>query len=261
VQEVPAAQADPVLLSLPSISSLNVQILSSIRIILRMIIIDNRERHLIPLLPTTVQVQTLPVGDIWFQDASGTVSLILERKTIKDLEASVLDGRYRDQKGRLLALCEERGAQPLYLLEGPYSSTTGRLAPTALMKIVARLQFKYSIPVLHTQNLEETASLIVALHDFWLDDPANFKRDMTPLKPTDGIHVSKKANAEDPKQFLVACLMQCPGVSLRIATALTSTFPSFGTLMVASEKEIASVEIEKRKVGPVLGKRLKLFLQ
>jgi len=226
-----------------------------------MIIIDNRERQLIPLLPSTIQVQVLPVGDIWFQDASGSVQLILERKTIKDLEASILDGRYRDQKGRLLALCEERGAQPLYLLEGPYSSTTGRLAPTALMKIVARLQFKYSIPVLHTQTLAETASLLVALHDFWLEDPANFKRDMTPLKPTDGIHVSKKANAEDPKQFLLACLMQCPGVSLRIATALTIPFPSFGTLMAASEKEIASVEVEKRKVGPVLGKRLKLFLQ
>jgi hypothetical protein len=31
--------------------------------------------------------------------------------------------------------------------------------------------------------------------------------------------------------------------------------------MAASEKEIASVEMDKRKVGPVLGKRLKLFLQ
>ena len=226
-----------------------------------MLLIDNRERQLIPLFPpTSIQVQTLPVGDIWFQDASGTVSLILERKTIKDLEASVLDGRYRDQKGRLLALCEERGAQPLYLLEGPYSSTTGRLAPTALMKIVARLQFKYSIPVLHTQSLAETASLIVALHDFWLEDPANFKRDMTPLKPTDGIHVSKKANAEDPKQFLLACLMQCSGVSLKIAETLTTAFPSFQALLAASEEAIASTLLPTgRKVGPALGKRLKTY--
>jgi len=225
-----------------------------------MIIIDNRERQLIPLLPSTIQVQTLPVGDIWFQDASGSVQLILERKTIKDLEASILDGRYRDQKGRLLALCEERGAQPLYLLEGPYSSTTGRLAPTALMKIVARLQFKYSIPVLHTQTLAETASLIQALHDFWLEDPANFKRDMTPLKPTDGIHVSKKANAEDPKQFLLACLMQCSGVSLKIAECLTTTFPSFQALLGASEEAIASTLLPTgRKVGPALGKRLKMY--
>jgi ERCC4-type nuclease len=225
-----------------------------------MILIDNRERHLIPLLPNTIQVQTLPVGDIWFQDTSGSVQLILERKTIKDLEASVLDGRYRDQKGRLLALCEERGAQPLYLLEGPYSSTTGRLAPTALMKIVAKLQFKHGIPMLHTQTLGESAALIVALHDYWLEDPTHFKRDMTPLRPTDGIHVSKKANAQDPKQFLVACLMQCSGVSLKIAETLASTFPSFQALLSATEEAIAATLLPTgRKVGPVLGKRLKSY--
>jgi ERCC4-type nuclease len=128
------------------------------------------------------------------------------------------------------------------------------------MKIVARLQFKYSIPVLHTQTLAETASLIVALHDFWLDDPANFKRDMTPLKPTDGIHVSKKANAEDPKQFLIACLMQCSGVSLKIAETLATAFPSFQALLGASEEAIASTLLPTgRKVGPALGKRLKTY--
>jgi hypothetical protein len=69
---VPVAPADLVLLLLPFTCSLNVHTLLAIRSILRMIIIDNRERHLIPLLPSTIQIQTLPVGDIWFQDVSGT---------------------------------------------------------------------------------------------------------------------------------------------------------------------------------------------
>ena len=222
-----------------------------------MLILDSRERQLIPLMPPSIQIQLLPVGDAWFQDASGATALLIERKTIKDLEASVLDGRYREQKGRLLAACAEKGAQPLYLLEGPYSSTTGRLAPAALMKLVARLQFKYGIAVLHTQTLAESVLLLTSLHEYWLEDAANFRRDMTPLKPTEGIHVSKKANSLE--QFFIACLMQCPGVSLRIAEAIAISFPSFGMMIAASEKEIASIDVGGRKVGPVIGKRLKEY--
>ena len=226
-----------------------------------MLLVDSRERQLIPLLPTSIQIQVLPVGDFWFQDPSGAHKLIIERKTIKDLEASVLDGRYREQKGRLLALCEERGAQPLYLLEGPYMSSTGRVQPPALMKLVARLQFKYGIPVLHTSSLSESSILVQALHDYFLEDPANFRRDMTPLKPTEGIHVAKKANAEDPTQFLIACLMQCPGVSSRIAESIVATYSSFPALIGAPESEIAALLLPTgRKVGPVVAKRLKGFL-
>jgi ERCC4-type nuclease len=225
-----------------------------------MLILDSRERQLIPLMPPSIQIQLLPVGDAWFQDASGATALIIERKTIKDLEASVLDGRYREQKGRLLAACGEKGAQPLYLLEGPYSSTTGRLAAPALMKLVARLQFKYGIPVLHTQTLAESVLLLTSLHEYYLEDPTNFRRDMIPLKPTEGIHVAKKANASEPKQFLIACLMQCPGVSSRIAECIADAYPSFPLLMVASEKGIGSLELPTgRKVGPILGKRLTGF--
>jgi len=226
-----------------------------------MLLVDSRERQLIPLLPTTIQIQVLPVGDFWFQDASDSLKLIIERKTIKDLEASVLDGRYREQKGRLLALCEERGAQPLYLLEGLYMSSTGRIQAPALMKLVARLQFKYGIPVLHTSSLSESAILVQALHDYFLEDAANFRRDMTPLKPTEGIHVAKKANAEDPIQFLIACLMQCPGVSSRIAESIVATYSSFPALIGAPESEIATLLLPTgRKVGPVIAKRLKGFL-
>jgi len=227
-----------------------------------MLIVDSRERHLIPLFPSSIKIQTLPVGDFWFEDASNNLKLIIERKTIKDLEASVLDGRYREQKGRLLAHCEEKGAQPLYLLEGAYMSTSGRISAPALMKLIARLQFKHGIPVMHANSLSESAILVQALHEYFLEDGANFTRDMTPLRPTEGIHVAKKVNAEDPKQFLVACLMQCPGVSSRIAEAIATTYPSFQTLIGADEKGLAEILLATgRRIGPVVAKRLKGFLQ
>jgi ERCC4-type nuclease len=224
-----------------------------------MLIIDNRERHLIPLIPDCSQ-QALPIGDIWIGQDTSSTALIIERKTIKDLEASVLDGRYREQKGRLLAFCQERQASPMYLLEGSFSDTTGRLKAPALMKLVARLQLKHGIAVMQTADLKESAALIAALHAYWQEDPVNLAKETGTLTATAGIHVVKKANADDPKQFLLQCLMQCPGVSIRIAQALVTTYPSFSKLMAASEKELASVDASGRKVGPVIGKRLKGFL-
>jgi len=213
-------------------------------------IIDTRERHLIPLLPSFVS-QTMAVGDIQI----GT--LLIERKTVKDFEASVLDGRYRDQKTRLLATCQEKSLSPLYILEGPFSSTTGRLQVPALMKLVARLQYKHGIPVIQTASLEETATLVKALADYYVEDATNFVRSTEPLRAVDNVHVVKKVNAGDPKQFMIAALAQCPGISVKVAESIHTAFPTWTLLMAAEEKGIAEiVQGNGRKVGPAIAKRL-----
>jgi ERCC4-type nuclease len=176
----------------------------------------------------------MAVGDIQI----GT--LLIERKTIKDLEASVLDGRYREQKTRLLTQCQEKGFSPLYILEGPFSSTTGRLQVPALMKLVARLQYKHGIPVIHTASLEETAPLIKALAEYYVEDPTNFVRTTEPLR-----------------QFMMAALAQCPGISVKMAEAIHTAFPTWTALMAADEKGIEMiVQGNGRRIGPAVAKRL-----
>jgi ERCC4-type nuclease len=218
-------------------------------------VIDIRERHLIPLLPS-FEVQTMAIGDIQVGN------LLIERKTVKDFEASVLDGRYREQKTRLLATCQEKSLSPLYILEGPLSSTTGRLQVPAIMKLVARLQYKHGIPVIQTGGLEETATLVKALADYYTEDPTNFVRSTEPLRAVDSVHVVKKVNANDPKQFMMAALAQCPGVSIKMAEAIHTAFPSWTALMGADEKGLEMiVQANGRKVGPVVAKRLFALLR
>ena len=213
-------------------------------------VIDIRERHLIPLLPS-FEVQTMAIGDIQVGN------ILIERKTVKDFEASVLDGRYREQKTRLLATCQEKSLSPLYILEGPFSSTTGRLQVPAIMKLVARLQYKHGIPVIQTGGLEETATLVKALADYYTEDPTNFVRSTEPLRAVDSVHVVKKVNANDPKQFMMAALAQCPGVSIKMAEAIHTAFPTWTALMGADEKGLEMiVQANGRKVGPVVAKRL-----
>ena len=216
-------------------------------------ILDTREHDAIALLPNR-EVKQLPVGDMWIGD------LIIERKSIKDLEASILDGRYREQRGRILAYCQENKTQPLYIFEGALSSHTGRLTTATIMKFINRLVFHYNIPVVQTGSLAETVELLKAIEEQQQEKPESLQRKTDLIKVTDGLHVQKKVNAQDPRQFSIAALMQCPGVSAKIAEALVTAFGSIKGVMEAPVKEIENVKVGARKVGPVVSKRLKELL-
>jgi len=220
--------------------------------------LDTREGELIRRL-TPTEIKALPVGDIWVgTDAEGIQEggLIIERKSIKDLEASILDGRYREQRGRILALCHEKKAQPMYVLEGAWSSSTGRLQKKALLKFIHRLVFHYQIAVMQTASVQETAELVEALVEQWKEDPASLKRTTELVRVADGIHVQKKANVAEPSQFAVRCLTQCPGVSVNMAEAIVAQYGSLEALMSATVSELEQIKVGARKVGPVVSKRL-----
>jgi len=216
-------------------------------------IVDTREHDIITLL-NTKEIKQLPVGDIWIGN------LIIERKSIRDLEASILDGRYREQRGRILAYCQENQTQPLYILEGGLSSHTGRLTTAVLMKFINRLVFHYQLPVVQTGSLAETVELLRAIEEQQQEKPESLQRKTELIKVADGFHVQKKANAQDPRQFSIACLTQTPGVSVKMAEALVEAFGSLKGVMDAQVKDIENVKVGARKVGPVVSKRLKELL-
>lgn len=228
---------------------------------IEMYCIDTRERDLVQLLQVAESnVIQLPVGDIWIgvteKNTLSEGGLLIERKSMRDLEASILDGRYREQKGRLLAACQEFKGQPMYIIEGSLGSATGRLTKKALMKIIHRLIFHYQIPVMQTGSLQETAELIQALVEQWKEDPTSLQRTTDIVKVTDGIHIQKKTNAADPKQFAICCLAQCPGLSVKAAEQLIATFGSLSGVLECKPDVLEQVKVGNRKLGPVVSKRL-----
>lgn len=223
-----------------------------------MFLLDTRESELIQRIPDSI-VKQLPVGDIWIGTNDQGImegGLIIERKSIRDLEASILDGRYKEQRGRILSFCQENKSQPMYILEGSLASGTGRLQKKALMKFIHRLIFHYQIPVMQTQSVQETSELVQTLVEQWKDDPTSLQRTTELVKVTDGIHVQKKANAADPTQFAISCLAQCPGVSVKMAEQLVQTFGSLQGILNKTAVELEAVKVGARKVGPVVSKRL-----
>ena len=222
--------------------------------------VDTREAELIRILGEKTITKQLPVADIWIGiSETETLSeggLLIERKSIRDLESSLLDGRYREQKGRLLALCQEKKAQPMYIIEGSLSSGTDRLTKKALMKCINRLIFHYNIAVMQTESIQETAELIETLVEQWKDNPTSLQKMTEPVKVTDGIHIQKKANAAEPVQFAICCLAQCPGLSVKAAEQLITTFGSLQGVIAAAAHDIEQVKVGARKIGPVVSKRL-----
>lgn len=132
------------------------------------IIVDVRERELIdafsrmqgndPKLMTGLDIEQkqLPLGDILFPSAS----LIIERKTIDDLVASIRDGRYKEQSFRLQHNNGEyHHHNILYVVEGVLSKY-----PMPTKKVVygaiTSLNYGKGFSVIRTSSVTETAELL-----------------------------------------------------------------------------------------------------
>lgn len=223
-------------------------------------LVDTRERDLIPLL-SPWPARTLPVGDIWIGlsgDEVRTGGLVIERKSTDDLEASILDGRYREQRTRLTTYCQQRGARPLYLIEGPMDRLWGKLTRDTLQKYLNRLMLRYGVAVIHTESLDDTARLCRLLAAQIAEDGAVFMAaDPAAVAYTSTVAVSKRENRDNPRNFAAAALQGCPGVSAAAAEAVLTAFG--GTLAgvwAAEEAALAAVVVGKRRLGPAVAKRL-----
>lgn len=222
---------------------------------------DNREHGLIPLL-AGASVKALPVGDIWISLSGETVAtggIVAERKTAADLEASILDGRYQEQRLRLLTFCAQTGARPLYIIEGTLDRMTGKFTEETLRKFLNRLQLRYGVAVIHTDSLADTAKLCGTLRDQISKERDVFvPQDGTQKAYTNTVSVTKRTNMEDPAVFASAVLQVCPGISANVAAAiLKACGGTMAGVWAATEAEIAKAPItDKRKVGPAVAKRI-----
>lgn len=236
------------------------------------ICIDYREKELLglfqpiqaetPFIPSSKikpAVQNLEVGDIIIGlDSSGVPcpnSLIIERKAVADFEHSFLDGRYRDQRSRLLAYCEQYRANVVYIIEGDFSKLR-RLSDSAVKKLLTRLVFHYKIPVFFTKDIRDTADLIACWHSQWDESPDSFGVRNATIELSDSIVTTKKV--DNPHLFIIGCLTNCQGISVKIAETIVEIYGTWDKLLAASVNDIAEIRHggNGRKIGPAVATRL-----
>ena len=136
--------------------------------------VDIREQDLIQklehLIKTNVsfnklQMKTdvLPIGDIIINDGEED-KLIIERKSITDLVASIKDGRYEEQSYRLNGI-NHNNHNIIYIVEGDVNRVkcfkfNNSLQKQTIYSAMFSLNYYKGFSVLKTISLEETAEMI-----------------------------------------------------------------------------------------------------
>ena len=176
--------------------------------------------------------ENLLLGDIHITYKN--ITHIFERKTLQDLQASILDGRYKEQKARLLSNVSQKYIT--YIIEGDniLSSSTYDKYKSMIQSSYLHTLFRDNIRILYTKNIMETTTLILLITTKILDKPDKFLyEEYTADKCyTDFIKLKKKKiDNIDAKSCFIMQLSQIPMISNVIAKNIYSKYSSMGNLV------------------------------
>jgi ERCC4-type nuclease len=172
---------------------------------------------------------------------------IFERKTLQDLQASILDGRYKEQKARLLSNVSQKYIT--YIIEGDNILSSNIYSNNKSMIQGAYLHtlFRDNIRILYTKNIEETTTLILLLSTKIIDKPEKFLyEEYTSEKSyTDFIKLKKKKiDNIDTKSCFIMQLSQIPMISNVIAKNIYSKYICMANLI----KIIVAFETKEQQI-------------
>ena len=233
------------------------------------IIVDMRETALLlaltPMLAdlsgVSLSTAALHVGDIAIR-VGETDDVLLERKSVDDLASSHGDGRYKEQRARLLAQ-RGTGVSIGYIVEGaPSTFTAARFSEADLKNAILRLQFRYTIPVFPTSSVSDSAALVKAVCVALLRDVACFKGGLATTAAgaaavySEAIHVRKAENST-PDRVVRSMLRVVPGLGpTAVEGVAVAVGSSLTRLLALTEAELATIPVGKRRLGPALARVL-----
>ena len=225
------------------------------------IIIDNRENDLIKLLNKNkynFTTSNLDVGDIQYKN-DDKIIYIIERKTVNDLGASIKDGRYKEQKVRLLS---NHNNNIFYIIEGNinYCET---LSTKAILGSIINMIFRDNIKIIYSKDIKQTLDIIIQIKNKY--ETNKFNNNQTNIKNDyiSCIKINKKENL-DKRTCNIIQLATIPGVSKNISTIILEKYDNLNHLISElnqhGELLLKDIELGKKKLGKVLSKRIYDYL-
>ena len=203
------------------------------------IVVDERERKsgipdLLKSIGLNIEMKTLPIGDYIVAPET-----IVERKSIRDLMASVFDGRLFDQCSRL----KEHFEHPVVLMEGNVDEIEEITEnPLIFYGALSTVVLDFKIPVIPTPSAAHTAKLLVSM----------CSRKDTPKGPY--LKKIKKSSDLEKQQLSVLCSL--PGIGEKFAVRMLTKFGTPLKVFGATAAELAKVE----GLGEARAKKIKKTL-
>ena len=209
------------------------------------IIVDSRETKLFSLLTErdldiykdniSIQKEQLELGDIHI--IFNEITYIYERKTVNDLMSSIKDGRYKEQKNRLLANSFNNN----YIIEGDtITSNKNFKNQKTLTSVYLNSIYRDKINVFFTTNIDDTATFLLLLVSKIIEKPENYLNENNKI-PQDYIDVckikSQKNKNIDKDTCYLLQLSQIPNISKEIAKKIKEIYPTMSSLIKALEEQ------------------------
>ena len=227
-----------------------------------------------------IRITNLPVADFIFVNEQNDINeylILVERKTITDLESSIIDGRFREQKCRLISA----GQTPdkiLYIIEINKPAKKQNMVNGSIINMLYKHHFKILYSKDPTQTLELLATIYKKLYkgDIKLGQQLDTSNTISSVNQ---IHSSstltENMTIETPKllskgdnikkQLFQCSLSVIPGVSMNISQKIADIYSTMKMLMdtynnLEDDKKremlLADIKIGTRKIGPVLSKKI-----
>lgn len=161
---------------------------------------------------------------------------VFERKTPSDLISSIKDGRYKEQKKRLLSNINI--ANITYIIEGDTVVSNNKYNSNILLGSYLHTMFRDNIRIIYTKNIAETASFIMILCSKLLDNPDKFINNISIENNnesyTDCLKLKQKKIANiDVNTCYIMQLSQIPNISNVIAKNIVEIYPTYRELIYA----------------------------
>lgn len=218
------------------------------------VIIDSRESQLYSQIKErdldkyanniTISSQQLDLGDIHI--CFNEKKYILERKTISDLLSSIKDGRYKEQKIRLLS----SECDITYIIEGDDIISSKQLRnQTILSSVYIHSMYRDNIRLIFTKNIEDTCTYILTLCAKIIENPEYFitkdNKEINNNEYVDCIKMkSKKIENITPSVCYISQLCQIPNISIVIAKNIQKHYPNMFELL----KALDNIKDKKDKI-------------
>ena len=209
------------------------------------IVVDDREKKsgipdLLKSVGLNVEMKTLPIGDYIVAPET-----IVERKSIRDLLASVFDGRLFDQCSRL----KENFEHPIILMEGNVDEIEEITDnPLIFYGALSTVVIDFKIPVIPTPSAAHTAKLLVSM----------CSRKDIPKGP----FLKKIKKSSDLEKQQLSSLCSLPGIGEKFAVRMLEKFGTPLRVFTATTSELAKVEglgeSRAKKIKKVLDTKNKL---
>lgn len=208
------------------------------------IFLDERENQLHYLLedknkelefPIVIEKKVLPLGDIVFVNDEGNDFIIIERKSLSDLIASIKDGRYNEQSFRLDNY-SLHNHNIYYLIEGNIEYLRNQQDKQIIYSSLLTLSYFKGFSIINSVNIKQTANIIFRFCDKLKRETKRnsyYKNNLSDKENTNYtsvIKTSKKANITKDN-ILEIMLMQIPGISHSNASIIGQEYKTMRNLL------------------------------